>query len=202
MSRPRPAPRAPRRCRPQVSASLPPPARAVPRGARHTATGRNESPPGDPGVGVCGPRAAVSTRPEPRRPAPHPLGPSVRRRPDAPGSAGGAARESPHRAPSEWAAALGAEPGSLARAQGRGSFGLVGRVAREICLGPSSGGPGVVGSVDSWSCLPESRGGGWGELKCATCLEPGQHPAATAGFEPQTGNGRQPWSTAGEGVPR
>lgn len=163
------------------------------------ATGRSESPLGDPGVRVCGPRAAVSVWPEPRRPAPHPLGPSVRRRPDAPGSAGGAARESPHRAPSEWAAGLGAEPGSLARAQCRGSFGLVGRVAREICLGPSSGGPRVVGSE---GLELSASVAGRGKLTSATCLEPGQHPAATAGFEPQTGNGGQPWSTSGEGVPR
>lgn len=94
----------------------------MPRGARLTATGRSELLPGDPGVQVGGPRAAESTRPQPRRPAPHPLGPSVRRRPDAPGSAGGAARESPHRAPSERGAGLGAEPGKPGSGPVRGAL--------------------------------------------------------------------------------
>lgn len=51
----------------------------------------------------------------------------------------------------------------------------------------------------AWSCLPASRG--WGEFTCATCLEPGQHPAATAGFEPQLGTEGNLGAQQGKGFP-
>lgn len=58
---------------------------------------------------------------------------------------------------------------------------------------------GAVGAVGLELSASVPRLGG--EFTCATCLEPGQHPAATAGFEPQLGTEGNLGAQQGRGFP-
>lgn len=195
MSRPRP--RAPRRCRPQVRASQPPPAEPVCPEEPPTATGQSELPPGDPAAlgRLC-------------QPGPSPGG--LRDIRSGPVSGIGLTRRG-------RLGARRASAGTGPLLRGQRGWGGTGSLGRAPC-GAEAGGT-RRGERIARVPAAEDRGSrvqreglelavclrlGAERTQCATCLcrDPGQHLAATAGFERQAGNGGQPGSTAGKGVPR